>query len=91
MATRRKPKQPKPLGTLIREVFTTPSGKDLLDELNRVYVQTRGFDNDPYKTAYMAGERGLVLTLMFYTNQPVMEEDENDGRDESEFGQQYAE
>jgi len=85
MATRRnKHKQPKSLSTLIHEVFTTPSGKDLLDELNRIYVQRTAFDTDPYKTAYMAGERGLVLTLVFHTNQPPMEEDENDGRDESE-------
>lgn len=89
MATRRKPRK-QHLSTLIREVFTTPSGKALLDELNRIYVQTRAFDTDPYKTAYMAGERGLVLTLTFHTHQPPMEEDDHDGRDESEFDEQFA-
>lgn len=85
MATSRKPKpQPNTLHELARITFNTPTGKQTLALLKRLYVETRGFDKDPFKTAYMAGERGLVLLLDHYTNSPILEEVDEDARDISD-------
>lgn len=71
MATPRKDKPRKSLRELTRETFKTPSGLQLLDELVHTYVHRPAFDLDPHKTAYMAGERGLVLLLHQFTHAPL--------------------
>ncbi len=78
MATSRKPKpnpQPKTFQDLVREVFITSSGKQLLDELHRIYVDRNQFNIDPYTTAHRTGEAALVIRLSHLANTPPQEDD----------------
>lgn len=70
----RQSKQPKSLRELSRDVFKTPTGKQLLDELVRQYVHNKAFDKDPYQTAFLAGQRAFVLLLEHYTYSPPVED-----------------
>jgi hypothetical protein len=77
LARQRKP--PKSLHALVRDAFNTPVGKPALDELIRVYVHKDAFSKDPYQTAFLAGQRSLVLTLAHYTNGQQLEIEDDGG------------
>jgi hypothetical protein len=77
LARQRKP--PKSLSVLVRDAFNTPLGKPALDELIRLYVHKNAFDKDPYQTAFLAGQRSLVLTLAHYTHGQQLEIDDDGG------------
>ncbi len=66
--------QHKSLHVLVRDAFSTPLGKTALNELIRVYVHAKAFDKDPYQTAFLAGQRSLVLTLAHYINSKPLED-----------------
>lgn len=67
-------KQPKSLHVLIRDAFNTPVGKPALDELIRLYVHSNAFSRDPYQTAFLAGQRALVLNFEHYINSQPLED-----------------
>ena len=78
MATSRSKKpnpQPKTFQDLVREVFKTSAGSQLLEELHRIYVDRNQFNADPYHTAHRTGEAALVIRLSHLANTPPLEDD----------------
>lgn len=47
----------------VRTLFTTATGKELMEFMDRYMVRGKLFSEDPYETAYNIGRRDLVLEL----------------------------
>jgi hypothetical protein len=79
MAPRKPPKSPETLHERIKTLFTSPLGKLLLEDLNRLYNDRSSFNSDPLIMARNEGERNVVRMFNSYTNNPIMEDVELDG------------
>ncbi len=77
-------KQPKTLQQLVKLTFNTPVGMECLETLKRVFVEREAFHTDTHKTAFMAGERSLVLLLQHYIHQEDVEDDGTEAGNESD-------
>ena len=50
---------------LVKEVFSNMKGEQLIDELNKMYVQRMSYitGNSPEETAFREGQKDIVLFL----------------------------
>ncbi len=69
------------MDSIIR-LFHSPAGQEVKEMLERKFMNRLSFCNDPYKTAFMEGQRSLALVLCAGANvTPVLDVEELDKDD----------